>query len=268
MDTNISKLKATLESIGQCEFTYDEIIKDYKFNGAEIIKIKKDCYIKLRESFNEKIVLQIVHKKVNEKLLADLISKTQEYFYHVKNKKEYLRINYLLDRSKNRLRESADWTHKIITAIMNSQLKTLNNLNSFLIKLYEEYEYFINNDLSNFKLEYNLDTDSEKIEFPDFGKINVNLTKKDTISLFLMLENIGILDFKDTDRNKIIEQNFTYNHTNGKVFPMKDINSDISNLKDIKNHAARNKSSFKRLKEKLMNLIERFDYIDFAAKFK
>jgi hypothetical protein len=268
METNISKLKSIIESTGQCEFSYNETIKDYNFNGKDVVNFKEDYYIKLRESFNEKLALQLVNRKVDENLLKDLISKVQEYFYNVKKKKENLRVSYLLDKRNNKLRESADWTHSTITAIMNAQLATLNKLNSFLIKLFEEFNYLIDDDLKNLKLENDLVSDTEKNEFPEKGKVRINLTKKDTISLFLMLENIGVVDFSSTSKNKFIEQYFTYTNNNGLVLPIKDINSEISNLKDIKNYGSRNKNSYKRLNEKLVNLIESFDFNDFATKLR
>jgi hypothetical protein len=268
MDTNISRLKKVLSSIGKCEFTYYETLKDYKFNGIEVVELEGSYYTKLRDSFFEKIALQLVNKKVDEKLLKDLISLTQKYFYHVKKKKEDLRVSYLFDKSKDKLRDSSDWTHETITAYMNVQLATLNKLNSFLIKLFEEFNYLIDDDLKNLKLENDLVSDAEKNEFPEKGKVRINLTKKDTISLFLMLENIGIVDFSSTAKNKFIEQYFTYTKNNGLVLPIKDINSEISNLKDIKNYGSRNKNSYKRLNEKLVNLIESFDFNDFATKLR
>jgi hypothetical protein len=268
MKTNISKLKSTLESIGKCEFRYDISIKDYSFNSKDIKNFEEDYYLKLKESFNEKMALQLVNQKVDEKLLLELITKTQGLFYHVKERKGYLRVNYLLGKRHNKLRESADWTHKGITALMIAQMKTLNDLNTFLIRLLEEFKYLIPEDLENFKSNNKIVPEADKIEIHHYGKITVKLTKKDTISLFLMLENIGVLDFKETDRNKFIEQNFTYNHSNGKVLPMKDINSDISNLKDIKTYKSRNTNSFRRLNDKLIKLIESFDFNTFATKLR
>jgi len=268
MVTNISKLKSTLEAIGKCEFNYYESIRDFKFNRKEINGIGEDFYLKLRETFDEAIILQIVDKRIDEKLLKELIEKTQKHFYNVKKKKDTLRVSYLMHKSKNMLRESSDWTHNAITAVMESQLRTLNKLNTFLIKLFEEYKYFVGDDFKKLKIDYNITDGYESIDFPEIGKINVLLTKKDAISLFLMLENIGVLDFSDTDRNKIIEQNFNYKHNNGEILPLKDINSDISNLKDIKTYKTRNINSYNRLNKKLIKLIESFDYKELALKLK
>ena len=55
MDYNVSKLKATIDTIGKCEFMYDEELMDYKFNGVEIVNIKEDYYSKLKSSFDEMI---------------------------------------------------------------------------------------------------------------------------------------------------------------------------------------------------------------------
>jgi len=268
MATNISKLKSTLESMGKCVLNYDESIRDYKFNGKEINNIGEDFYLKLRKDFDEAITLQIVNNKIDENLLKKLIERTQEHFYKVKKEKQTLRASYLFRKSKNELRESSDWTHNAITAVMKSQLITLNKLNTFLIKLFEEYKYFVGDDFNKLKIDYNITDGSESIDFPEIGKINVFLSKKDTISLFLMLENIGVLDFSDTNRNKILEQNFSYKHSDGKIRPLKDINSDISNLKDIKTYETRNKGSFSRLNNKLIKLIESFDYKKLALKLK
>ncbi len=45
METNISKLKSIIESTGQCEFSYNETIKDYNFNGKDVVNFKEDYYI-------------------------------------------------------------------------------------------------------------------------------------------------------------------------------------------------------------------------------
>jgi len=268
METNISKLKSTLKTIGKCEYNYDGNIRDFKFNGKEISCIGDDFYLKLRKSFDEAITLQIINRKIDENLLKELIENTQEYFYIVKDKKDSFRASYLFTRSKGELRESSDWTHDSIMAILTSQLKTLNNLNSYLIKLFEEYKYFVDSDFKKLKIDYNINDNSESIDFPEIGKIRVKLTKKDTISLFLMLEEIGVLDFSNTDRNKILEQTFSYQNNNGKIMQLKDINSEISNLKDFKEFGARNISSFKRLIKKISLGLECFDFKQLAAKLK
>ena len=268
MVTNISKLKSALESIGKCEFNYDDNVRDFKFNGKDVGNIGEGFYSKLRNTFDEAITLQVVSRKIDENLLKELIGDTQKYFYNVKDKRKAFRVSYLFTKSKSELRESSDWTHNSIMAIMNTQLETLNNLNSYLIKLFKEYKYFVDDDFKKLKIDHKITNSSESINFPEIGKIQVNLTKKDTISLFLLLEEIGVLDFSNTDRNKILEQTFSYQNNNGKVMPLKDINSEISNLKDFKEFGARNISSFKRLIKKILLGLESFDFKQLTAKLK
>ena len=122
MVTNISKLKATLKDIGKCEFNYDDNVRDFKFNGKDVGNIGENFYLKLRSTFDEAITLQVVNRKIDENLLKELIGDTQKHFYNVKDKKDSFRASYLFTKSKSDLRESSDWTHNSIMAIMNTQL--------------------------------------------------------------------------------------------------------------------------------------------------
>ena len=78
-----------------------------------------------------------------------------------------------------------------------------------------------------------------------------------------MEKDTNLLEFKnETIRNKFIENNFNYtenrkNPAHGKPLPMKDVNSEMSNLKAYYQGAS-NKKSLERLKDSIDNTLSDF----------
>jgi len=269
METNISKLKSILETIGKCELKYEHQSKMYNLNSFTTIGIDEGYYSLLNNEFQQKLTLQLASKKLDKKLLKEFIRTANTYLEDVKSKKDQLRVTYLFDKGKNSLDKDMLTNQEYTASILEAQFSNLNNIHIFLINLFEELDYILDEELAELKSKTSLyESSSENVRLPKIGKAQINLRKKDAISLIFLLEQMEILDFSDTDRIKFIENNFNYKNDNGETKPINQINSEISNLKDIKVYGSRNANSFKRLIEKISLGLESFDFKELAAKLK
>jgi hypothetical protein len=269
MKSNLSKLKSTLDEIGKCEFHIDSNLKDYLYNGEEVNNVKEDYYSKLKKLFIDKLNIQLIERKADKKLLEDLEIKSRGYFDNLKDRKGVLRGSYLFSKNKGELRESSDWTHDRIMAIMRTQLECVKSIHSRLCKLHKELDYLVEEDFDKLRINFNTKPDeNEVISLNKFGKTTVTLTKKDTISFFLILENLGYLDFSKTDRNKFIENYFEYQDNKDKSKSLVNINADISNLIEGTHLKSRNKNSTKKFIKNLQNSLEDFDFERFTRSLR
>jgi len=271
MVTNISRIKELILQIGKCDLKYEHKSKSYNLNDFNTIGLDLDYYSSLNSEFNQKITLQLANKKLDKTLLTELIKNINTSLEYVKEKKDQCRVTYLFDKSKDNLNQEMLSNQEFTFSILEAQFSTLNNIHKFLLNLFEELDYILDDELAELKSKTSsYESSSENVKLPRVGKVTIDLRKKDTLSLFLLLEEIGIIDSSNLDRNKFIEQNFNYTNDNNKIMPIVNINSDFSNLKDISDYKirSRNKKSFDRLIDKLTSKLESFDYMELASKLK
>ncbi len=259
MKTNIAIIKSTINTIGRCHYRYNERIKDYTYNGINPSELKEDFYPNLKADFFKRISLQLVRNKIDNKLINLLLKILQDNLEHLQERKNFLRVGYLLDKENNKLSTDAEATHDNINIIIEVQQRILTNLHGYLVELAGDLEYLIEEDFKNLSTDTEDSSLDESINLKTLEKTTVNLSKKDSITLFLLLEQLNILDFKKTNRNSFIESNFEYTNRNN-IHPLKKINSDISNLKDSNSYKSRNKNSIQKLINKLINDLEGFDF--------
>ncbi|WP_298265660.1 hypothetical protein [uncultured Lutibacter sp.] len=269
METNISRVKELILKIGKCNLKYEHDSKIYSLNDFNTTGLDEDYYSSLNNEFQQKLTLQLVNKKLDKKLLKELITNTNSNLEDVKSKKDQLRVNYLFDKGKNCLDQDMLSNQEYIFSILEAQFSTLNNMHKFLLNLYEEYDYILDEELAKLKSNtVSYESSSENVKLPRIGKATINLRKKDSISLLLLLEHLEILDFSDTDKIKFIENNFNYKNNNGFIKPIINMNSDLSNLKDQRTYGSRNSESFKRLIEKIKLGLDSFEFKSLAARIK
>ena len=269
MVTNISRIKELIVQIGKCDLKYEHKSKSYNLNDFNTIGLNVDYYSSLNNEFNQKITLQLANKKLDKKLLTELIKNINSSLEYVKEKKDQCRVNYLLDKSKGNLDQDMLSNQEFTLSILEAQFSTLNNMNKFLINLFEELDYILDEELAELKGKISsYESSSENVKLPEVGKAIINLRKKDSISLLLLLEHLEILNFSDTDRIKFIENNFNYKNDNGEIKPISQMNSEMSNIKDLRNYGQRNSDSFKRLIEKIRLEFDSFDFKSLAGRLK
>jgi len=269
LETNISKVKSLVFQIGKCDLNYGHNSKIYSLNNFDVQGIDEDHYSLLKNEFQEKLMLQLANNKIDKKLLKELINSTYSYLEDVKSKKNQLRVSYLLNKKNNKLDLDMLSNQEYIFSILEAQFSTLNNIHNFLLNLYEELDYILDEEIAELKSKtISYESSSESVKKPKIGKAIINLSKKDSLSLLLLLEHLEILNFSDTDRIKFIENNFNYKHKKSKTKPIVQLNSELSNLKDYKEFGRRNYSSFNRLIKKITLGLESFDFKQLAAKLK
>ena len=267
MVTNISRIKELIIQIGKCDLKYDHNSKSYNLNDFNTIGLDVDYYSSLNNEFNQKITLQLANKKLDNKMLTELIKNINSSLEYVKEKKDQQRVTYLLDKSS--LTQDMLSNQEFTSSILEAQFSTLNNMNKFLIKLFEELDYILDEELAELKSKTSSYlSSSENVKLPEIGKAIINLRKKDSLSLLLLLEEINMIDFSNSDRNKFIEQNFNYKNDNNEIKPLTKINSDISNLKDASTYKQRNQKSFERLIKKITLGLESFDFKELSDRLK
>lgn len=267
MVTNISRIKELILQIGKCDLKYEHKSKSYNLNDFNTIGLDADYYSSLNNELKERVTIQLANKKLDKNLLTELIKNINSSLEYVKEKRDQCRVTYLYDKSKGNLNQDMLTNQEFTLSILEAQFSTLNNIHKLLMTLFEEMDYILDEELAELKRKtFSYESSSENVKLPEIGKAIINLGKKDSLSLLLLLEEIDMLDFSSSNRNKFIQQNFNYKNDNSEVKPLIKINSDISNIKDTSTYKQRNQKSFERLIKKISSKLEGFEYVALADK--
>jgi len=275
MQTNVKKINEIINSCGKCSVTIDSTKKDYLFNGKDPFSYRNDFFKDLVYEFNRLVFKQVVEKKFDEKIALNLSKKIEDNIDHNKHETEHRYVRFVFDSNKQnnsnlepkKVSSEAEKTNDRIFEILRVQKNALNKMKSIVDYLAINYGYILDEDIKTLK--ESVGNDIESIELTSIGKMHVNLGKKDTITLLTLLEQLDIVSFSNTNRNKFIEANFTCKpKSGGGVSDLVKINSNMSNLHEIKNNRLRNTNSFNKLVELLQTKLDKADYTSFAEWLK
>lgn len=244
---NVIQIQDLINKIG--EFNKNTDLNEYSERGEEILESQLKIIQDSNEELNHKLLIQLKEKSDVELLqkfikLIDTNGADLHTLYH---------------KYRRKLSESNDsnpiYTKSIpiLCKLIDSKLDVLTDLKRDLIIKIANFDYRISTDF-----DYNSNTLSELNQNQKngiTGRATFNLSKKESIMLLYILEKTDLLKFEsDGQISKFIENNFCFTEirdnagNNGQVSLMKDVRSEISNLR-----AGHKSDSNNKILEKLLN---------------
>ena len=247
----------TIAEVGDARVQLVEKTGTYIFNGKTPREIPAEFYEKIYKRFEGYLLIQL-----KERLTLDEVD---EYIKSVRDKNSRLisasqahRIHYLLSKRDGVLSEVASAAHDDILNIFSAQKIVLNQM---LLKLYEVKDSLLTNTAEELIIvEPTESVESNLIHFDGGGKVTFNLSKKETLMFFYVLEKEGIIQFESDEKRRIfLESNFNYteqrnNPNRGNPIEITGAGSELANFKSVVFVDSNNKtldSLLKRLKESI-----------------
>lgn len=255
---NVIQIQELINKIG--EFNKNTALQDY-YNNEEVLHSQLE---KIEDYFNE----------LNQKLLIQLKEKSdvallQIFISHIDG--NIRNLNSLYHKYRVKLAESNNSNEvytkaiPIFCEVIDSKLNYLTNLKKDLLSKITFFDYKISADFS-------IDSDSRNAsnqndESETSGRATFNLSKKESLMLLYILEEVNLLKFENnTQRKNFIEQNFNFTEVRqtesyGKSSPMTGILSEYSkfNSKD-KYEVNSNNKTLDKLSKKLITIMEEFEF--------
>lgn len=254
---NVIQIQDLINKIG--EFNKSTVLKEYSTGGEENLESQLKIIHDSNDELNHKILIQLkeksdvelLHKFIN---LIDTNGLKLNNLYH-----EYRRKLSESNNSNPIYSESVP----IICKLIDSKLDVLTNLKQDLITKIANFDYIISTDF-----DYNTFSESnQKHEKETAVRATFNLSKKESLMLLYILEEINLLKFdNNAQRKNFIEQNFNFtevrnNEFYGKSFPMTGIQSEYSkfNSNDREELKSNNKT-LENISKKLITIMEEFKF--------
>ena len=257
---NVIQIQDLINKIG--EFNKNSDLKEYYEDGEEMLesqlKIIEDSHTEL----NHKLLIQLKEKSDVELLqkFINLIDKNGADL-HILYKK--YRIKLAESKKPNKSNAIYSVSVPIVCKLIDTKLDVLTNLKQDLITKIANFDYIISTDF-----DYNTFSGSnQKHEKETAVRATFNLSKKESLMLLYILEEINLLKFdNNAQRKNFIEQNFNFtevrnNEFYGKSFPMTGIQSEYSkfNSNDREELKSNNKT-LENISKKLITIMEEFKF--------
>lgn len=257
---NVIQIQDLINKIG--EFNKNSDLKEYYEDGEEILesqlKIIEDSHTEL----NHKLLIQLKEKSDVELLqkFINLIDENGADLHILYNK---YRIKLAESKKPNKSNPIYSKSVPIVCKLIDSKLDVLTNLKQDLITKIANFDYIISTDF-----DYNTFLESnQKQEKETAGRATFNLSKKESLMLLYILEEVNLLKFEDkTQRKNFIEQNFNFtevrnNESYGKSFPITDIKSEYSKFNSSDRYELKsNNKTLENLSKKLITIMEEFKF--------
>ncbi|MGL2999434.1 hypothetical protein [Flavobacterium sp. RSSB_23] len=254
---NVIQIQDLINKIG--EFNQSNVLKEYSDGGEELLESQLKIIQDSNDELNYKILIQL-----KEKCDVELLQK----FINLINTNGENLIN-LYHQYRRKLAESNNSNPiyiesiPIICKLIDAKLDVLTNLKSDLILKIANFDYRINTDF-----DYNTFSESnQKQEKETAVRATFNLSKRESLMLLYILEEINLLKFdNNAQRKNFIEQNFNFtevrnNESYGKSFPITDIKSEYSRFNSIdKDELKSNNKTLENLSKKLITIIDEFKF--------
>ena len=252
---NTTKIENIIKEISKAYITINNDTKDFLINGMVPQEIPQDYYLLLYKDFESSIKLQI-KENCSIDLLNEFVKQTNSGINSLDNTIDHLRVNYVLAKSKNEVKDDAENTNEYISKMLNIKNKALLRIKFFLENEIKYFGYGTSEDYKTFEDIKEPESDiliSEKTERATFM-----LSRKESLIFLYGLEKSGVLKFaSDSHREKFIENNFNYtemrnNADKGKSLPIQGVKHDFPKLKSThKDDTIPNNKVLENLKDKL-----------------
>lgn len=256
---DVIQIQDLINKIG--EFNKNTDLKEYFENGEEILTIQLETIEESYNTLNQKLLIQLKENSDIEllQIFIDLVDTNGVVLQEL-----YVKYRIKLSESNN---TNPVYTKSIpiVCGIIDHKLDYLTNIKKDLHTKIAFFKYKTSTD-------FNLDSDStttlnQNQEFSTASRATFNLSKKESLMLLYVLEEVSLLKFENTTHRKsFIEQNFNFtevrnNESHGKSFPMTGIQSEYSkfNSNDT-NELKSNNKTLEIISKKLNHIIENFEF--------
>ena len=228
-------------------------------NGEEFLESEMEIIEELNNDLNHKLLIQLKENSDVELL--------QTFITQIMEKENSLTTQY--HRFRIKLAENDDLTvisQKFISTsckIIDCKLDHLSNIKKDIESKMTFFNYKISTD-------FNENSDilsSQNQESLTNSRASFNLSKKESLMLLYILEEVNLLKFENVAQRKcFIEQNFNFsevrnNESYGKSFPITDIKSEYSKFNsNDRDELKSNNKTLEKLSKKLITIMEEFKF--------
>lgn len=256
---NVIQIQDLINKIGDLNINMES--QSNVENGEEFLESELEIIEELNNDLNHKLLIQLKENSDVELL--------QTFITQVMEKENSLTTQYHKFRIK--LAENDDLTvisqKSISTAckIIDYKLDRLSDIKKDIESKITFFNYKISTDF-NENSDILPSQNQNKESLPN-SRATFNLSKKESLMLLYILEEVNLLKFEDkTQRKNFIEQNFNFtevrnNESYGKSFPITDIKSEYSKFNSSdRNELKSNNKTLENLSKKLITIIEEFKF--------
>jgi hypothetical protein len=228
-----SDLKKIIVQIATSKITFDESTKNFLFNGENPRSVNVSFYSDLLHKFDLILKNDLKRNVSSIDNLKFLLETAEIKIKESKKIGEQHRVNYLFDKSKNRLSDDATYTHEDLEARLNTIKTVLTKIRTLLKNGIKQLEMFLPDEGK---------TDRFLIPFKPVERATFKLPKLEALMLLYILEANNLLAFEnEAQRNRFIEANFNFteernNSNKGKAISLKTVNIDFANFKSFKHY--------------------------------
>lgn len=250
--SNASQISECIKEIGTFKVsTSEENSDEFLINNKPVDSNINNYYNDLFHQFKLRLYTQLL-RKCDIALLKKYIDDATEARKIISTLNFRLKNNYFEYKRDNRI-IIAENIQKVRGKLIKIE-RILNNIISIIEDERDNFDYRV---IADYEEILNLlSTPIIKPEYGTAGRATFNLSRKESVMFIYILEKSNLLNFQNEEqRRRFIEENFCFtemrdNDDNGKPFPMKDINSELSILKSYSKSEINNKA-LRKLLDKL-----------------
>jgi len=260
---NVIQIQDLINKIGGFNKNID--LQKYFNDGDEILKSELEIIEESKNELDYKLLIQLKEKSDVEllELFISFINDNGEALEDI-----YHKYRIRLSESNN---SNPVYTKSIpiICQLIDVKLDVLISIKNDLQSKIKYFNYRVSSDFesksnSSFLSEFTSNQNEEK---GTTGRATFNLSKKESLMLLYILEEVNFLKFdNNAQRKSFIEQNFNFtevrnNEFYGKSFPMTGIQSEYSKFNsNDRDELKSNNKTFESLSKRMSSIFETFEF--------
>lgn len=254
---NVIQIQELINKIGK--FNYELDLQSYYENGEELSASELEITEESNNDLNRKLMIQLKEKSDIE-LLQEFMNLVNENGGALEDLYHKYRVKLSESNNSNPVYNKSI---PIICNIIGSKLDCMSNLQSDLKSKIKYFNYRVSSDFdSDILSSPKLNPENETA-----GSATFNLSKKESLMLLFVLEEVNLLKFENnTQRKSFIEQNFNFtevrnNESYGKSFPMAGIQSEYSKFNsNDRDELKSNNKTLESLSKRMNSIFETFEF--------
>lgn len=259
---NVIQIQELINKIGK--FNNDLDLQSYYENGDELLASELEIVEESNNDLNRKLMIQLKEKSDIE-LLQEFMNLINENGGALEELYHKYRVKLSESNNSNPVYNKSI---PIICDIIDTKLDYMSNLQADLKSKIKYFNYRVSSDFeSNSNSVLVSELSNENQEKGTAGRATFHLSKKESLMLLYILEEVNLLKFdNNTQRKNFIEQNFNFtevrnNESYGKSFPMAGIQSEYSKFNsNDKDELKSNNKTLENLSKRMNNVFETFEF--------
>lgn len=259
---NVIQIQDLIRKIGELNKNID--LQEYFNNGEDILKSELEIIEEANNELNHRLLIQLKEKSDVELLheFISFIDKNGEALGEL-----YHKYRTKLSQSNNS-NPIYNKSIPIICKLIDSKIDVLTSLKIDLLSKIKYFDYRISSDFeSNSNSSLVSESSNQNQEKETAGRATFNLSKKESLMLLYIFEEVNLLKFdNNAQRKNFIEQNLNFtevrnNESYGKSFPMAGIQSEYSKFNsNDRDELKSNNKTLENLSKRMNSIFETFEF--------